>query len=152
MLLRHFPAHGILKKKQKNSVNAKKRNADLMENSFHFFFKSMNDVRASFRRVLKYVIPVIVFAILFNIPKFFEAEVLKVTDQYGNMHLELGVTKLRKDPLYATYYSSWARSAVTGIIPFCLLAWFNMKIYQDIQVNTLISPLCFLLRWIYIHY
>ncbi len=51
----------------------------------------MNDERASMLRTMKFVLPVFIFAVLFNIPKFFEAEitylpsspdtpVLKVTD------------------------------------------------------------------------
>jgi hypothetical protein len=91
----------------------------------------MNDARASFQRLLKYVIPVFSFATIFNIPKFFEAEV--IYDEDGE--IQLTVTELRKNPYYATYYSSWARLIVTGIIPFMLLVWFNTKIYRDIQVK-----------------
>ncbi len=37
--------------------------------------QSMNDENATCRRVLKYVVPVLSFSILFNVPKFFEAEI-----------------------------------------------------------------------------
>ncbi len=95
----------------------------------------MNDERASLRRTLKHVVPVFAFSFLFNLPKFFEAEVT-FRDSDPDTPI-LRVTELRKDPVYATYYSSWARCWVTGIIPFVLLVWFNTKIYQDIQVSNM---------------
>ena len=93
----------------------------------------MNDERASLRRTLKYVVPVFMFSFLFNIPKFFEADIEFDEDEPETPILT--VTELRKDPMYATYYSSMARLWITGIIPFFMLAWFNSKIYQDIQVK-----------------
>ena len=63
-------------------------------------------------RVAKYVIPVIVFAFILNIPKFFETELiyLPVNDSLVNDSLSLNetslytltydVTALRKDPDY----------------------------------------------------
>ncbi len=35
----------------------------------------MSDENATCRRVAKYVIPVLLFSILFNVPKFLEAEI-----------------------------------------------------------------------------
>ena len=63
-------------------------------------------------RVAKYVIPVIVFAVILNIPKFFETELIyipineaKLNDSFtpnvtGEYMLTYDVTKLRKDPDY----------------------------------------------------
>lgn len=89
----------------------------------------MNDERASFRRLLKYVIPVLTFSLTFNIPKFMEAEI--AYDAHGPI---LKASELRTNPEYFTYYNNWTRLAILGIIPATLLIFFNAKIYQDIQV------------------
>lgn len=96
----------------------------------------MNDARASFRRLLQYLIPVVIFSVIFNVPKFFESEYQydrNSTDPEAELYLE--VTDFRKNPNYAIYYNNWTRLIVLGIIPFCLLVYFNSKIYKDIKVN-----------------
>jgi hypothetical protein len=104
----------------------------------------MNDESASLRRVAKYVFPVVFFSILFNVPKFFEAEIAwhsheerdEATGTTTNVSWPvLDVSDLRMNPDYATYYNNWARLAVLGIIPVAMLIFFNTKIYQDIQVG-----------------
>ena len=42
--------------------------------------KAMNDVNAIRKRLLKYVGPCLLLAVLFNIPKFFEAKVVYKTE------------------------------------------------------------------------
>jgi len=100
------------------------------------FFQSMNDSKASLRRLLKYLIPVVIFSVAFNIPKFFESEYKydrNSTDPEAELYLE--VTDFRKNPNYAIYCNNWTRLMVLGIIPFCLLVYFNSKIYKDIKVR-----------------
>ena len=82
--------------------------------------------------------------VLFNIPKFMEAEIryeTNATDFPNEPYIE--VTPLRKDPDYAIYYNNWARLAVLGIVPFLLLVYFNTKIYKDIQVGYSLTVLLF---------
>jgi len=93
---------------------------------------AMNDESASFRRLLKYVIPVITFAFTFNIPKFMEAEI-NYDEESGEPML--GPSNLRIDPNYTIYYNNWARIAVLGVIPTVMLVFFNTKIYQDIRIR-----------------
>ena len=93
----------------------------------------MNDVRASRRRVVKFAIPTLLCCILINIPKFFESKLLYYTDENGNDQVELIPSALRTNEYYATYYSSYGRNVLIGIIPFCLLAYFNYKTYKDVQ-------------------
>ena len=104
----------------------------------------MNDENASYRRVLKYVVPVITLAFTFNIPKFLEAEILTSYDEATNSSLPfwannskpyLMATDLRKHPDYTIFYNNWARIIVLGVIPTALLIFFNTKIYQDIRVS-----------------
>ena len=94
----------------------------------------MNDVRASRHRVAKFAIPTLLCCILINIPKFFESDLYYYTDSEGQQRVELIVSDLRANEYYATYYSSYGRNIFIGIIPFVLLAYFNYKIYKDIQV------------------
>ena len=41
----------------------------------------------------------------------------------------ISLTPLRTHPFYSLY-NSWSRFIVLGVIPFCLLAFFNTKIYR----------------------
>jgi hypothetical protein len=98
----------------------------------------MNDSRASQVRFLKYLLPVISLSVLFNIPKFFEAEISFDGSQLNSTEIQLptiDITSLRKNPDYAIYYHNWARLAVLGIVPFVMLVYFNTKIYNDLQVS-----------------
>ena len=105
--------------------------------------QAMNDVHSIRKRLLKYVGPCMVLAIVFNIPKFFEAKVEYIaqnrTGAAGELKLEdieyiaeLHVAEMRTDPIYSAY-NNWSRLVVLGIIPFTLLVFFNTKIYEDIS-------------------
>ena len=113
--------------------------------------QAMNDSHAVRKRLLKYVGPVFALALLFNVPKFFEATVRwmpvapasSASGGAGNatapssplnvLYYEpsLEVAALRTHPLYSAY-NNWSRLLVLGILPFCLLVFFNTKIYNDI--------------------
>lgn len=98
--------------------------------------QSMNDEHATLRRVLKYVVPVSLFSVVVNIPKFFEAEIQWIFDPRTNETVPaLKVSDLRINVHYVTYYNHYFRLLFLGIIPFGLLVFFNTKIYQDIQVR-----------------
>ena len=112
----------------------------------------MNDSHALKIRVLKYLIPVTIISILFNITKFFEIklewipiyEILDPTllnstldSNYNNFSLtgysvHLNVTEFRTDPTYSIFFN-WFRCISIGVIPFILLVYFNTQIYIDIR-------------------
>ena len=50
-------------------------NKPVLKTNLNFLFQSMNDPRALRNRVLKYLIPVFIICIVFNITKFFEIDV-----------------------------------------------------------------------------
>ena len=106
------------------------------KNVFLLIFQSMNDVWVSVKRVLKFVIPVTLGSIVFNIPKFFEAGVIYTNLSSNITVADLEVKSIRKDPNYIKYYNITARVLVNGIIPFLLLIYFNIMIYRDVKVNT----------------
>ena len=89
-------------------------------------------------RFLKYVVPVFTFSVTFNIPKFLEAT-LHYDNRTGDPNQPfLTVTELRLSPEYSIVYNTWVRLAITGIIPFVLLVFFNAKIYLIIRVNVIL--------------
>jgi hypothetical protein len=109
--------------------------------------QAMNDANAIRKRLLKYVGPAFILALLFNIVKFFEAKIVYVatfnanntsnatdvlTPEEVEYIAELRVAELRTHPAYSAY-NNWSRLVVLGIIPFALLVFFNTKIYKDIS-------------------
>ena len=100
----------------------------------------MTEHNALICRLVKYVLPVFSFALIFNIPKFMEADIYYNVNNSKTGDPDepfLAVTDLRLNPDYAIYYNNWARLAVLGIIPAVMLVFFNTKIYQDIRVCIL---------------
>lgn len=96
--------------------------------------QAMNDVNAIRKRLLKYVGPCFILALLFNVPKLFEAKVeyVAATPNATEYEVELQVAALRTHPIYSAY-NNWSRLIVLGIVPFTLLVFFNTKIYEDIN-------------------
>ena len=120
----------------------------------------MNDSHALKIRVLKYLIPVTIISISFNITKFFEiylkwnpiyADTIdtammnitsandfdddNITASIRNItdyNVELDVTEFRTNPIYSINFN-WFRFISIGIIPFLLLVYFNTQIYIDIR-------------------
>ena len=91
-----------------------------------------NDKDAQVKRFLKYLVPVFVFSIIANIPKFFEA-----TANYDEATkiLQIGVTSLRRNPDYIFYYSGITRLTVTLIVPFVVVIYLNAKTYKQIYIR-----------------
>lgn len=96
--------------------------------------QSMNDENASLRRVLKYVVPVILFSVVFNLPKFFEGQIAWNHDSDPPTP-EIQVTELRLNRDYMLYYNNILRLVVLGILPFVMLVFFNTKIYSDVKAR-----------------
>ena len=108
----------------------------------------MNDSRALKQRVLKYLVPVTVISIVFNITKFFEIQVVwhpmfngtyvnpakinKSMEAEVEYKIGLNITEFRTDPMYSINFN-WFRFIAIGVIPFLLLVFFNTQIYLDIQ-------------------
>jgi hypothetical protein len=82
--------------------------------------------------LLAYLLPILLFAIVFNLTKFFESKVVSYTE--GNTTaLYLDITDLRLNDIYVTWYVNWARLAVLGIVPFTAIAFLNTKIYVAVR-------------------
>ena len=87
-----------------------------------------NDASSHNRRLVKYVLPITIFSILFNLPKFLESQVL-----YRDQEVFMEVTDLRMSTTYVTWYHNWARFLILGIIPFTVICFLNSKIYLAVN-------------------
>ena len=83
-----------------------------------------------------YILPVIGLSVLVNIPKFLESETVifhDVIDGRNVTQTRIGLTSLRTDPNYITYYTMWVRLLCTGVFPLAMLAILNTKIYLALR-------------------
>jgi len=97
---------------------------------------------------LGYIIPIILFSILYNLVKFFEIETIYLTHEewvtYDNgtnistttVFPWLNATNLRRDPAYAEYVVFVLNFLVMGLLPVLLLSCLNFMIYRSISRAT----------------
>ena len=94
------------------------------------------------RVIISYVLPVLLFSLLFNIPKCFEIQfksfpyVYKIQKGNNETSEEMAVnitaaypTDLRLNKYYVIGYANLARLLVQGFIPFISLSFLNYRIY-----------------------
>ena len=112
--------------------------------------ETMRDV--SWTRVVKYILPVVLFCIMFKMSNFFEFEIEKATDDGIQLpfntsvvlakHISLNkghnvttriiVSDMRSDKLYVLLYMNITNLILTGIVPFALLAFLNFHVYRGV--------------------
>ena len=83
-----------------------------------------------------YILPVVIIAVLLNVPKFFESETAPARASFWSISetkTMVKVTDLRTNPNYITFYWMWTRLLATGVIPLGVLAVLNSKIYMSIR-------------------
>ena len=88
----------------------------------------MNSEVLTRRRLIRYLTPVIVLSILYNLNRFFEAEVRWVNDLP-----KISATKLRMESEAYNLSVLSIRCIVLGIFPVMILVFLNTKIYKDVQ-------------------
>ena len=78
----------------------------------------------NFRRLVQYSATIATLAVLFNIPKFFEAEVvtMEAGEGEGGGWVEFTASELRTHPLYNVLYHCWARLIVLGVLPIATVS------------------------------
>ena len=83
---------------------------------------------------LLYILPIVIFSILYNAPKFFELEAVVVGNSTTstNNNTQIQPTHLRTDPLYIKIYLIYLNLVVHGLIPFILLIGVNIHIYRKV--------------------
>ena len=93
------------------------------------FFTAASASCSHTQRLLKYVVPVTLLSLIFNIPKFLESKLV-----YEHKEVYIEVTELRISTWYVTWYHNWARFIMLGALPFASISFINYKIYT--VVNT----------------
>ena len=87
------------------------------------------------RRVACYMVPTVLFSVLFNLPKFFELEAdwksweLASEEKKSTSVIDFRPTALRLHPDYSFYYVHLTQLIVKGIVPFGSLVFLNFGIY-----------------------
>jgi hypothetical protein len=84
-----------------------------------------------------FVLLPISLAVVVNLPKHFETEIIKVnvTNLYDETieDYEIQLTNLRLNPDYIFYYTHWTRLISTGVIPMMFLSVVNILIFVVIR-------------------
>jgi hypothetical protein len=83
-----------------------------------------------------YILPVLLLSVILNIPKFLESETVVSYDYFDGENVtatRVGVTWLRTNPDYITYYTMLIRFLATGFAPLALLVILNTKIYLALR-------------------
>ena len=86
------------------------------------------------KRLKIYLLPVVLTAIVFNIPKFFEAKLS--FDQDKTTKIE--ATDLRENPYYSIYYFNLGRGAVLSFLPSIFLVLLNYRIYREMKSQPVV--------------
>ena len=90
---------------------------------------------SNLKSLLKYMFPVILFSLVFNLPKFFEyhldeMEYFNVENNRTEIRLKLTPTELRLNANYVFYYINLTRFVVSGLFPFISLTFLHLVIYR----------------------
>ncbi len=81
-----------------------------------------------------YVMTALIFTVMYNIPRFFEVDVIYFVD--GNetaSAVELRPTELRSNWYYVQYYMFWSRLILIEVIPYSLMITMNYFIWKRIK-------------------
>jgi len=96
-----------------------------------------------------HIIPVLLISILVNIPTFFSSQVDYWTEEHWNYEYMqqmnatmpslnstlIGVTAVRKHPIYSFYYQNLTRFVLLGLLPMLLLIILNVRVFSAIQAR-----------------
>ena len=81
------------------------------------------------RRIVRYMIPVIVSSVIINIPRFF---CYKLISLEGNIY-EIEKTELRRNFHYVVFYDNFICNILTVFTPINLILFFNWNIYLFVK-------------------
>ena len=90
-------------------------------------------------RLLLYILPVITFSVVYNIPKFFDLKIEEKPKEFAdalvrkNTQFDMQPTDLRNNPAYILWYINVSNLVVTSVVPLLLLTYFNYKIYTSLK-------------------
>ncbi|TRY62194.1 hypothetical protein TCAL_02110 [Tigriopus californicus] len=87
----------------------------------------------TYGRAKRCVFMVFLFAILYNLTRFFEFSHKKTYDEDGNYMFSLIATDLRENHMYISLYMNWLYMIVMYAFPFLVMFVLNWKIAREIQ-------------------
>lgn len=87
----------------------------------------------TYGRAKIYVLVCLIFATIYNFPKFFEVTVIHTIDNDIGKIYCVKPSNLRKNIPYQTYYILWGYLIVNYLLPFSCLAIFNTIIYRQVR-------------------
>lgn len=88
----------------------------------------------TYGRARTYVVVTIVFAVLYNITRFWEVTVKKCMHTYYGQHVyQVYPSELRNDKRYISIYIHWMYLVIMYFIPFGSLAILNAAIYNQVR-------------------
>ncbi len=91
-----------------------------------------------------FVIPVVLFTVCYNVPKFFELTAEKVHNSCANGNSTLiwtyKLTKMRSNPNYIRIYILWMNLFIQILGPFVILTILNLKVYNRIKKFEKLNP------------
>jgi len=94
--------------------------------------------RTSTWNVCCHIIPVIFFAILINLPKFFESKVVFL-EVDGKTLPTISVQEWRFNPHYTMFYLHWTRFLLLGLVPMLTLLVLNGMLFKAISIRKTMS-------------
>ena len=86
---------------------------------------------SSVSHLLTFILPGLIFAVLINIPRYFEIEFV-----CSNGRMDIQATSLRMNKTYIFIYIYWMRLLFTGIIPYLFLIFANVFIIHTLKKQS----------------
>lgn len=80
---------------------------------------------------------VTVFAVIYNIPRFFDADFVKKVDTNTNVtYYDVIPSDFRQDSTYQNVYHVWMYMTVMYFVPFFILAFLNFIIWRTVRLAS----------------
>ena len=97
---------------------------------------------SNWRRVVKYILPIVVFSTLLYAPKFLELQTIDCKEQCyikqsnnntNCTNQRISVTQLKKVESYVLWYVTVCKSLFDWALPFVILSYLNIRIYLQLK-------------------
>lgn len=88
----------------------------------------------TYGRARLYVVLIIIFSTLYNLPRFFEASRNEVFHRNTTVYIVVP-SELRQDGMYISLYVHWLYLLFIYFIPFSLMAVLNAAIYRQVCIK-----------------
>ena len=87
------------------------------------------------QELLTHVLPGVIFAIIYYIPRFFELDVEEIKRNCNKLDdvTSVSITNLRRNPIYVFWYFIASNLTITAVLPFLALTFLNLKIIFSLK-------------------